>query len=446
MRSDDGILKDVEERLEKLNIYELRQVARAVGVHRPADGKKSRVIEEILGIASGNTAPIEQSHRGAPPKSQQYDGKLVADIITCRKNHLSQSFEIPQEEKQNVLSVNDSIGILNGEVCGILKFDGTRASLYSLSSADGNCVTVHELFIKRHSLREGDLIEGKCASRNANEIPALTEIYSVNGISVADRPIRRRFEELTHIYPQITLKTEHGRESLSCRIIDLFAPVALGQRGFIKSPQKSDKTELLKQIAAGISFNYPHLKVILLLIDELPEVINDFKRTLNGVTLLCTDFASSCESHVRIVRLGFEYAKRIVEDGGDAVVLFDGINRLAHAYGEEYAAEIKNLLFCACNAEEGGSLTVLAALTDESNLCEEFSPLANMEIVLSAQLVEKRLFPAVDIKNSFADREDKLLSAEELTAANRMRGLSAEEVLSLFKETRDNAELIKRFN
>ncbi len=443
----DGMLKDVEERLEKLNIYELRQVARVVGVHRPADGKKSRVVEEILGIASGEIEPIEQSHRGAPPKSQQYDEKLVADITACRKAHLSQSFEIaPEEEQKNVLRVNDSGGVFNGEVSGFLKFCENRLLLYPDGDLSREGVTVHEMFIKRYSLREGDLVEGRCACKGESGISALAEVYSVNGISVGDSGQRRAFDELTHVYPQTTLKTEHGKDDIYCRITDLFAPLALGQRGFIKAPTKSDKTELIKQIAAGISCNYPQIKTIIILIDELPEVISDFKKSLNGATLLYTTFASPRESHIQTARLGFEYAKRIAEDGGDAVILFDGVTRLARVYGNGYADEIKKLLFCACNAEEGGSVTVLSTLIDGGGECEEFSPLANMTVSFSSYLAEKRLFPAIDIKNSFADREDKLLTKEELTAANQMRKLTAEEALNLFKETQSNAELLKRFN
>lgn len=444
MRPDE-MLKDIEKRLEKLNIYELRQVARAVGVHRPADGKKSRIEEDILGIASGAVTPIEQSRRGAPPKSQQYDEKLVADINACRKAHLSQSLEVDEpDETKNVLRVNDSGAISEGEISGFLRIDGNRASLYAGGDFSGGGVTVHEMFIARHSLKTGDFIKGRCVGGN-NRIPALAEIYFINGIAAGEREERRSFDELTHIYPATTLKTEHKNGGLACRFIDLFSPLALGQRGFLKCPTKSEKSEIIKAVAAGISCNYPNLKVIVILIDELPEVISDFKKHLSGATLLYTTFASPRESHIATARMGFEHAKRIAEDGGDAVILFDGVTRLAHAYGEDYAAEIKKLLFCACNAEEGGSLTVLSTLlNDGGEIYGEFSPLANMAVTLSTGLAERRLFPAVDIKNSFADREEYLLSAKELGAANALRNLPAEEVFKLFNETRTNAELIDK--
>lgn len=447
MRPDE-MLKIIEERLEKLNIYELRQVARAVGVHRPADGKKSRITEEILGIASGAVVPVEQSRRGAPPKSQQYDEKLVADINACRKARLSQSLTVScEEEQKTVLKVNDSGGILQGEASGFLKISGGRAALHPEGDFSGNGISVHEMFVSRYSLREGDFVKGRCVNGGNNNIPALAEVYSVNGIAVEDRGQRRNFDELTHVYPATTLKTGHDGDNILCRIIDLFSPLALGQRGFIKCPSKSEKSEVIKQIAAGISRNYPRLNLIIILIDELPEVISDFKKSLIGAKLFCTTFAGTRECHVKTARMGFEHAKRLVEDGGDAVILFDGVTRLAHACGEDYAGEIKKLLFCACNAEEGGSLTVLSTLINDGGaVYGEFSPLANVAVALSSELAERRLFPAVDIKNSFADREGYLLSAEELKAADKMRGMSAEEVLKLFNETRDNAELIKKLN
>lgn len=441
------MLKDVEERLEKLNIYELRQVGRVVGVHRPADGKKSRVIEEILGIASGEIQPIEPSRRGAPPKSQQYDGRLVADISACRLAHLNHTFEAPEPEQKNVLRVTDSTGVTGGDVKGVLKFNGGRAYLHLNGSFEDEGLTVHEMFVTRYSLREGDLLEGRFVKRSENDVPSVTEVDSINGIAVSESAERRTFEELTHIYPQTTVKTEYKGCGAACRIIDLFAPVALGQRGFIKATSKSGKTELLKEIATGISRNYPQIKVVLLLIDELPEVISDFKRTLGKATLFYTTFANPRESHIQTARVGFEFAKRQVEEGGNVIILFDGVTRLAHAYGADFAAEIKKLLFCACNAEEGGSLTVLSSLIQsEERIFGEFSPLSNMDITLSEELAEKRLFPAIDIKKSFADREEKLLSKEELNAAAKMRKMPAEEVLKLFCETSSNAELIKKLN
>lgn len=453
------ILEDVKTRLEKLNIYELRQVARAVGVHRPADGKKSRVEEAILSIAQGITAPEPPSLRGAPPKSQAFDEQLVADIKTCREYYLALNGGQTNVPEPQIMRVADSAveaaKLSDREYSGILDIRGDYGFLRVNGAVTSvNDVFVHESFINRFGLREGDLITCIGRKKTENQGAGLIEVISVNGQPASALRSRRHFSDLTHTYPRTKINLAHGKDSVSCRIIDLFAPLALGQRAVICAPKKSGKSALIKQIASGISLNYPQIKVVVILVDERPEEVTDFKRSLNGAQLFCTTFDMPRESHISAARLGMEYAKRQTEEGKDVIVLFDGITRFSRAYGTadgQAFDELKKLLFCACNAEEGGSLTIVSTLSDElanpadCAVYNEFSPLANMVITLSAELAARRVFPAIDVKASYADREDALLSAEELSAANNLRAGDSESILKIFKETSDNGEIISRY-
>lgn len=449
---DSRILQDVAKRLEKLSIYDLRQVARAVGVKRPADGKKSRVSEAILSIATGETAPEPPTLRGAPPKSQAYDEQLVADIKTCREYYLALKGGASVSEPQSTVSVADSDGLAieEKEVSGILdkseKFCFLRTHGCTVSD-DG--VFVHESFLQRFYLREGDFVTGMAKRRNRGEAFGLVSISSVNGKAVEEAVTRRNFSELTPVYPKVNVKTSQKNDSIACRIIDLFAPLGLGQRAFISAPLKSGKTRLLKEIATGILRNYPNIMTIATLIDERPEEVTDFKRTLDNAELFYTTFDMSAENHIKCAHLAFEYAKRQVEAGADVVMLFDGITRLNRAYsGGNLAEDIKKLLFCACNAEEGGSLTLISTISNdlESTAYNEIIGTANMVITLSRELAANRIFPAVDIKATYAEREEFLLSDEEIRAAARLRGeLSDEEIIKLFKQTSDNGEIVFRY-
>jgi len=450
---ESRILTDVKERLDKLNIFELRQVARAVGVHRPADGKKARVTEAILSIAQGLTAPEPPSLRGAPPKSQQYDEQLVADIKTCREYYLALAAGNAVREPQHVLSVSDSADERIEKSLkiygGVLDLSGKYAFLRSgaVSSADDGDVFVHESFINRFSLRYGDYVECRAMRKSDDEIPGLVEVLAVNGKLCAGTTERRKFSELTHLYPEVNIKLGGKDGGAACRIIDLFAPLALGQRAFISAPPRSGKTALIKQIAAGICAGYPSFKVILAVLNGRPEEITDFKRSLGNCKLFYTSFDMPQESHILTAKLAFEYAKRQTEEGGDAVVIFDGIEKLARAYASDAVAaeEIKKLLYCACNAEEGGSLTVISTLSQTVQGSAEFLDIANMVVCLSADLAAKRLYPAVDVKKSYSDGQEKFLTTEEMRAVNTLRSWPCESVIKLFNENGDNAEIIKKY-
>lgn len=448
---DSRILQDVTERLERLSIYDLRQVARAVGVKRPADGKKSRVTEAILSIAQGLTAPEPPTLRGAPPKSQAYDEQLVADIKACREYYLALKGGFEAEEPKSVLSVADSGAALEEkEVSGILdkseKYCFLRVHGASVSDDD---VFVHDSFLQRFSLREGDFVSGVAKRRNKDEAFGLVTVLKVNGKDVEEAANRPCFSKLTPIYPETNVKTAHGNDSIACRIIDMFAPLGLGQRAVISAPLKSEKSQLLKELAVGISQNCPQIKLIVTLIDERPEEITDFKRVLGNAELFYTTFDMPAERHVQTAHLAIEYAKRRVEYGEDVIVLFDGLTRLIHAYtGGNAIKEIKKLLYCACNTLEGGTLTLISTISNDvkDEAYHEFLSTANMAITLSRSLAQSRVFPAINIKATGADREEILLSEDELKAANYLCArFSSEEIIDLFKQTSDNGEIVSRF-
>ena len=450
--AESKILTDITERIEKLNIFELRQVARAVGVHRPADGKKSRVIEAVLQIAQGICAPEPQSLRGAPPKSQQYDEQLVADIKTCREYYLALKGG-EQVEEPLLSTVSDSVYEKvesSAKPCGgILDLSGKYAFLRvnGVTATQNSDIFVHESFINRYALRQGDKVCGTCMRKSENECAGLVEVLSVNGNKPEDTANRRRFSQLTHIYPATTVKTAVQNGDTACRIIDLFSPLALGQRAFISAPSRSGKTTLIKQIATGISRNYPKIKVVLLLLNARPEEITDFKRSLQGCELFYTTFDMPAESHALSAELAVEYAKRQTELGNDVILLFDGITRLTRSFGLQGKAveQINKILYCACNAEEGGSLTVISTLASDDALYNEFIGLANMVITLSPELSARRLFPAIDAKSCYADGDERLLSNDELNAAAALRELPAEEIIKLFKQFETNEEIILKY-
>ncbi len=437
---ENKIYEDIKLRLEKLNIYEVRQVARAVGVHRPADGKKSRVISAILDIASGNVMPVAQSLRGAPPKSSMCDEMLVADIKTCREYSLALRGESAVEKP--VSTVHDSASSESSAFSGILFREGKK--YFIRENGNGENVFVHESFINRFCLREGDLIAGERRRKSADEGYGLSGITSVNGNAPEAAP-RRDFNKLTHTYPAVKLNLSANGGSTALKMIDLFSPLALGQRAVICSPAKCGKTTLIKQIAAAICASYPDITVLAALIDERPEDLTDFKRFVEGCEVYSTTFDMPAESHLREVRLCFERAKRIAECGGNAVILFDGISRLVRSVSlgalSGFGAaveEVKKLLYCACNAEEGGSLTVVSTLSsdglnaNESAVYGEFKQLVNMVITLSRNLAEKRIFPAIAALECYADREETFLSDVEVKAAATLRALPAEQVVKIF--------------
>lgn len=287
--------------------------------------------------------------------------------------------------------------------------------------------------IRSARLRTGDVIEGSLRpSRGGDKRAGLAKITTVNGLDPEQARNRPKFGDLTPVYPNEPLRMEHGKDSITGRAIDIVSPIGKGQRGLIVSPPKAGKTTILKKICQSISINNPEVHLICLLVDERPEEVTDMQRSIKGEVVAST-FDMPADNHTRVAELVIERAKRIVELGGDVVVVLDSITRLARAYnlaapasgrilsgGVDSAALYppKRFLGAARNIENGGSLTILAsALIDTGSkmdevIFEEFKGTGNMELKLDRDLADRRIFPAIDPVASGTRNEDLLVDEQ----------------------------------
>ena len=287
--------------------------------------------------------------------------------------------------------------------------------------------------IRSVRLRTGDVIEGSLRpSRGGDKRAGLAKITTVNGLDPEQIRSRPKFGDLTPVYPNEPLRMEHGKDSITGRAIDIVSPIGKGQRGLIVSPPKAGKTTILKKICQSISINNPEVHLICLLVDERPEEVTDMQRSIKGEVVAST-FDMPADNHTRVAELVIERAKRIVELGGDVVVVLDSITRLARAYnlaapasgrilsgGVDSAALYppKRFLGAARNIENGGSLTILAsALIDTGSkmdevIFEEFKGTGNMELKLDRDLADRRIFPAIDPVASGTRNEDLLVDEQ----------------------------------
>ena len=287
--------------------------------------------------------------------------------------------------------------------------------------------------IRSARLRTGDVIEGSLRpSRGGDKRAGLAKITTVNGLDPEQIRNRPKFGDLTPVYPNEPLRMEHGKDSITGRAIDIVSPIGKGQRGLIVSPPKAGTTTILKKICQSISINNPEVHLICLLVDERPEEVTDMQRSIKGEVVAST-FDMPADNHTRVAELVIERAKRIVELGGDVVVVLDSITRLARAYnlaapasgrilsgGVDSAALYppKRFLGAARNIENGGSLTILAsALIDTGSkmdevIFEEFKGTGNMELKLDRDLADRRIFPAIDPVASGTRNEDLLVDEQ----------------------------------
>lgn len=363
-------------------------------------------------------------------------------------------------------------------VGGILDVHDNYAFLRTSGYLPGpNDVYVSANMVKRNGLRKGDAVTGAIRQQREGERPnkrekfdALVKLDTVNGLSVEDAKRRVEFSKLTPLYPQERLRLETEAKQISTRIIDLVSPIGKGQRGLIVAPPKAGKTTIMQQIANAIHTNNPDVHLMVVLVDERPEEVTDMQRAVKGEVIAST-FDRPADDHTTISELAIERAKRLVEMGMDVVVLLDNITRLGRAYNLAQPASGRilsggvdaNALYppkkffgAARNIEGGGSLTILATALVETGskmdevIFEEFKGTGNMELRLSRQLADKRIYPAVDVNTSGTRREDNLMSPEETKVMWRLRrvlaGLEQQQAIELLisklKETGSNAEFL----
>lgn len=331
--------------------------------------------------------------------------------------------------------------------------------------------------IKRFGLKDGDIVRGPVRQpREGERYFALLRVDKVTGLDPDQVRKRVDFQELTPLHPNEQLVLEHDPDEPSTRMIDLFAPIGKGQRGLIVSPPKAGKTTLLKHIAQGIEANYPDVKLIILLVDERPEEVTDFRRSVKRAEVIAATFDMEPQHHTRIAELATAEGKRLVESGYDVVILMDSLTRLGRAYnlsispsGKLLSGGIdptalykpKEFFGAARNLEEGGSLTIIAtALVDTGSrldqvVFEEFKGTGNMELVLNRDLANRRIFPAIDLVQSGTRKEELLLQPDVLRRVWILRklliempdpGAALEFIKSKMEQTRTNKQFLELMN
>lgn len=432
--------------LEDKTLAELKELAKENNIKNISKLKKEelvQVLEQVINSETISTTEITKKN----------ETNIKED-----ENNNQEGYKLTNEGDEIVEGILDILpdgyGFLRGEN-------------YLSSPKD---VYISVIQIRRFKLDKGDIIKGIARCKEGEKFPSLIFVGEVNGESPEKAARRKRFDELTPIYPTERIKLEADSKEYAMRMIDLMSPIGKGQRGMIVAPPKVGKTTLLKKIANSISKNNPEEKLIVLLIDERPEEVTDMKRSINGEVIYST-FDELPEHHVKVAEMVLERAKRLVEQGQDVVILLDSITRLARAYnltipssgrtlsgGLDPAAlhKPKKFFGAARNIEFGGSLTILATALVETGsrmddvIFEEFKGTGNMEVHLDRKLSEKRIFPAIDINKSGTRREDLLLTPKEKETVFALRKAMnsmpvadvTEHVISMMVKSKNNQEFL----
>ncbi|MFA9465351.1 MAG: transcription termination factor Rho [Velocimicrobium sp.] len=436
---------------ETLSLTELKVIAKEKGLKNVSALRKQELIGQLQGIEETPTPKeIVKSAQEVGLKKDVKEKDASADIEQLDSG----------ERKEGILEVlPDGYGFI-------------RCDNYLPGEND---VYVSPAQIRRFNLKTGDIVVGNIRIKNQNEkFSALLFVKSVNGFHPSEAQRRKKFEELTPVFPNSRIHLETPGCSVGMRMMDLVSPIGKGQRGMIVSPPKAGKTTLLKQVAKAITKNHSEMNLIILLIDERPEEVTDIKESIEGknVEVIYSTFDELPENHKRVSEMVIERARRLVEHKKDVVILLDSITRLARAYNLTVQASGRTLsggldpaalhmpkkfFGAARNMREGGSLTILATALVETGsrmddvVFEEFKGTGNMELVLDRSLSEKRIFPAIDLMKSSTRRDDLLLNQEEAEANLLMHkalsGLRSEEalerIIDMFVKTKNNEEFVQ---
>ena len=472
----------MKEKLKTLSLPELKELAKAQGLKGLSSMRKQQIVDWLAERWEEEVKKKEEAAKPAEPAPTLVQKPAEPAPVPVQRS---------VQDRQGTVRVREStdpLAHLPEELQGAADRDSVASGILEvmpdgfgfLRSANylsgDNDVYVSPSQIRRFSLRTGDIVTGVRRIKTEKEkFAALLYVNTINGKRPGDAQKRVNFEDMTPIFPNERIHLAVPRSSMAMRIVDLISPIGKGQRGMIVSPPKAGKTTLLKEVAKTITETVPDMHLIILLIDERPEEVTDFKEYIEGpqVEVIYSTFDRDPEQHKRVSEMVIERAKRLVEQHKDVTILLDSITRLARAYnltvvpsgrtlsgGLDPAALYmpKRFFGAARNMREGGSLTILAtALVDTGSrmddvVYEEFKGTGNMELVLDRKLQERRVFPAVDILKSGTRRDDLLLSKEEREALDIIhRGTagsssrqedSVERVIDLFSKTRDNRELV----
>lgn len=455
----------------------IREIGHRVGVKAPTMGSKEEVIEKILKVQRGEVAPVHNFNMGAPRKIkvnlEDDFPELFEEVLEPRAT----TVEYPTETYPHKFPLNDCVPDAEGGfyMTGTLEilssgYGFLRTSLQGISLTD---VYISQQNIRRLNLRKGDCVRAYAKKGESGEQPAFKEAILINGYAPSIFQERKNFDKLTPCYPDKKIKLEYDDEEksdVSIRCIDLFAPIGFGQRGLIVAPPKTGKTTLLKNIAKSIEWHHPEAKLFVLLIDERPEEVTDFKQSVSSEVIFST-FDEKPEHHLKVAEHTLNSAKRLVEVGVDVIILVDSITKLTRASnaviepsgrtltgGLDMAAfNFPKMFFGAArNIQGGGSLTIISTALVETGsrmddvIFEEFKGTGNMEVYLSRQLAEKRIFPAIDIYKSGTRKEEKLLSEQEYKTVSSLRRIlfgkdgASENVIDTMYKTKNNEDFMTK--
>lgn len=453
--------------------------------------RRSQPVASMVDGANGRREPQKEvPHQEATPEHQQAEGAASGKVISL--------YDLQEKSVPELIAIADSIGLVelgalrkHELIFEILKAHARQAgTMFSkgvleilpdgfgfLRSPHSNYLPCPEDIyvspsqIRRFALRTGDFVEGEIREpKDKERFFALQRVDKVNG----DDPEKSRhkvpFENLTPIFPDRRIRLENGNDEISMRVMDIFTPIGLGQRGLIVAAPRTGKTVLLQKIANAISANHPETYLVILLIDERPEEVTDMIRNTKAHVLSST-FDETPERHVQVAELVIEMAKRKVESGENVIILLDSITRLARAYNtlQPHSGKIlsggvdanalhkpRRFFAAARNIENGGSLTIIATALVETGsrmddvIFEEFKGTGNMELSLDRSLVEKRVFPAINVEKSGTRKEELLMHPDELgrvwilrRAINGVPPVEAMEmIVSRMKKTKGNIEFL----
>ena len=438
----------------------------------PTPEPDTAVVETVLNIelpdgddTEGRRPRRERGRRGRRDREKRGEGRENRENREGRENRENPEARPARGGEDNL-----------APIAGILDIQENHAFVRTSGYLPGpNDVYVTLGNVRRWGLRAGDAVAGAVrlpreGERQRQKYNALVRVDSVNGMTIEQAQARREFGKLTPVYPSEQLRMETSPKAYTPRVIDLVAPVGTGQRGLIVSPPKAGKTMVIQQMAKAIELNNPEVHLMVVLVDERPEEVTDMRSIVKGEVIAST-FDRPASDHTTVAELAIERAKRLVELGQDVVVLLDSLTRLSRAYnlaapasgrilsgGVDASALYppKKFFGAARNISEGGSLTIIASALVETGskmdevIFEEFKGTGNMELRLSRQLAERRIFPAIDLNASGTRREELLFKPEELRIMWRLRRVlgtldqqqGLELVLDKLKETQSNAEFL----
>lgn len=384
-------------------------------------------------MPKAKTTPEKEPKKAAPSEKEQQASPLKTEDLEIGPIEREEPKVVAGEERTSTQAKRGILEVMQ-EGYGFLRANGLMPG-----SED---IYISQSQIRRFDIRPGDEVEGQVRPPKETErYWGMLKVEKINGISVETGTKRPRFENLTPVYPNKQIKLETGKSPLSTRIIDLLAPVGFGQRGMVVSPPKAGKTTILKEIANGVTSNFPKVHLMATLIGERPEEVTDISRSIKG-EVLSSNFDDPPEHQTRVAELSLERAKRLVETGKDVFILLDSITRLGRAYnlalppsgrtltgGFDPVALYppKKFFGAARNFEDGGSLTIIATALVETGsrmddlIYEEFKGTGNLELHLDRGLSERRIFPSIDVSRSGTRNEELLLDKENLQKVWRLR-------------------------